>query len=170
MYDPISNRTVLWLADSAHILVPVVEVFQSLNAEGWMPWFTLESYTDLLTTDDRFELYEGLGDSELFHPMLQAELKAHGLLAGPLIMLKSRGANEHNLMMDILLHLQEMNHTLETAWQLRPSDNPAFEAEILGLLMMGDMMEREVQAALENGHMVFVLDPFPFHDEDSDVE
>jgi len=57
----------------------------------------------------------------------------------------------------MLLHLQDMNKALETAWQLRPEDNPEIEAEILNLLMMGDMLEREIKRALETGSIVVEL-------------
>jgi len=60
-------------------------------------------------------------------------------------------------MLDMLLHLQEMNKALETAWQLRPEDNPEVDAEILNLLMMGDMLEREIKQALESGSIVVEL-------------
>jgi hypothetical protein len=57
----------------------------------------------------------------------------------------------------MLLHLQEMNKALETAWQLRPSDNPEVEAELLNLLLMGDMLERQIKQALESGLNVIEL-------------
>jgi hypothetical protein len=57
-------------------------------------------------------------------------------------------------MLDMLLHLKEMNKALETAWNLRPTDNPEVEAELLNLLMMGDMLEREIKRALETGTLI----------------
>ena len=52
---------------------------------------------------------------------------------------------------DVLHHLHEMNTALETAWQMRPDDDPEMEAELIGMLMMADMLEREVKSSLPNG-------------------
>ena len=118
---------------------------------------TLELLEQLLSEDERFEVYEGLADSELFNPVVQAELQSRGLLSGPLVMLRERASSTEEVMLDMLLHLQEMNKALETAWQLRPANNPEVDAEILNLLMMGDMLEREIRRALETGSIVVEL-------------
>ncbi len=91
---------------------------------------TPELLEQFLMSDDRFEIYEGLADSELFDLMVQSELQTRGLLGGPLVMLEERATSSEEVMMDMLLHLQEMNTALETAWQLRPDDNPEVEAEL----------------------------------------
>ena len=53
---------------------------------------------------------------------------------------------------------KEMNEALETAWQLRPEGNNEIEAELLNLLMMGDMLEREIRQAIQNGTVVMEFD------------
>jgi hypothetical protein len=159
MSDPISNRAAWILSESTHVLVPFDELYDQLAREGLMIWMTPELLEQLLMSDERFEVYEGLADSDLFNPMIQAELQTRGLLAGPLIMLRERASSTEEVMMDMLLHLQEMNTALETAWQLRPEGNPEVEAELLNLLMMGDMLEREIKRALDTGSIVIELDP-----------
>jgi len=157
MSDPITNHVAQMLNESEHVLVPLEDLCDQLNTEGLMTWMTPDLLEQLLTEDSRFEIYEGLADSELFNPMVQAELQARGLLSGPLVMLRERVSTSEEVMLDMLLHLQEMNKALETAWQLRPEDNPEIEAEILNLLMMGDMLEREIKRALETGSIVVEL-------------
>ncbi|MGC9348060.1 MAG: hypothetical protein ACP5JG_07990 [Anaerolineae bacterium] len=159
MGDPITNRIAQILMESEHVLVPVEAIYDRLASEGLMVWMTPELLEQLILTDERFEIYEGLADSELFNPMVQAELAARGLLGGPLVMLLDRGSTTEEIMLDMLLHLQEMNEALETAWNLRPADNPEVEAELLNLLMMGDMLEREIKRALETGTMIIDVEP-----------
>ena len=159
MTDPITKRVTQILSESDHILVPLDELYDRLANEGLMIWMTPELLEQFLMSDDTFEIYEGLADSELFNPMVQSELQTRGLLGGPLVMLQERATSGDEVLMDMLLHLQEMNTALETAWQLRPEDNPEIEAELLNLLMMGDMLEREIKRALDTGSIVVELDP-----------
>jgi hypothetical protein len=158
MNDPITNRVARILKESVHVLMPLDELFDRLANEGMMAWMTPELLEELLISDDRFEVYEGLADSDLFNPMIQAELQARGLLGMPLAMLRERVTSTDEVMLDMLLHLQEMNTALETAWKLRPQNNPDVEAELLNLLMMGDMLEREIKRALETGSIIVELD------------
>jgi hypothetical protein len=158
MNDPITNRIARILNESAHVLMPLDDLYDWLANEGMMAWMTPELLEELLISDDRFEVYEGLADSDLFNPMIQAELQARGLLGGPLVLLRERITSTEEVMLDMLLHLQEMNTALETAWKLRPQDNPDVEAELLNLLMMGDMLEREIKRALETGSIIIDLD------------
>lgn len=159
MSDPISNRVARILSESPHVLVPLDELYDQLANEGLMVWMTPELLEQLLVSDERFEVYEGLADSDLFNPLVQSELQMRGLLGGPLVMLRERVSSTEEVMLDMLLHLQEMNSALETAWQLRPDGNPEVEAELLNLLMMGDMLEREVKRALDTGAIIIELDP-----------
>lgn len=158
MIDPITRRIILFLSESAHLLVPIEELYSALWDEGLLSATSEEDFEQLLVFDDRFEIYESLGHSDLFHPSIQAELRARGLLTGPLVMLRERGASTEQIMLDVLLHLEEMNQALETAWQLRPEGNDEIEAELLNLLMMGDMLEREIRHAIQSGTIVMEFD------------
>ena len=157
MNDPITNYIENILTESEHVLVPLDELYARLMSEGMISWIDPMLFEQLIYEDDRFDLYDGFGDSEFFNPMVQAELEARGLLGGPLVLLRARSVTDEELMIDMLLHLQEMNKALETAWQLRPSDNPEVEAELLNLLLMGDMLERQIKQALESGTTVIEL-------------
>lgn len=158
MIDPITSRIIQLLTESDHLLVPIEGLYLSLRDEGLLSLTTEETFEQLIVTDERFEVYESLGHSDLFHPAVQAELRARGLLTGPLVMLRETGASPEKIMLDVLLHLQEMNHALETAWQLRPDGNDEIEKELLNLLMMGDMLEREIKHAIQTGTVVMEFD------------
>jgi hypothetical protein len=41
-----------------------------------------------------------------------------------------------------------MSSALETAWQMRSPDDPVTEAELLNMLLMSDMLAREISGAL----------------------
>ncbi len=158
MSDPITNRAAQILSESPRILILLDDLYDRLTNEGLMVWVTPEFLEQLLLSDDRFDVYEGLANSDLFEPTIQLELRKRGLLGSPMVVLRERVTSTQDVMVDMLLHLQEMNQALETAWYLRPQDNPEVEAELLNLLMMGDMLEREIKRALETGSIVIDLD------------
>ncbi len=158
MDDPVTWKLIQILRESSHILVPLEELYDRLMEEGWIAWMTLDQLGDLIATDERFEVYEGLAESDLLDPLIQFALQERGLLAGPLVTLRDRTTSDEQIFADMLSHLKEMNAALETAWQLRPPGNPEVEAELLNLLMMGDILEREIRRALEGGNLIADLD------------
>lgn len=148
MTDPITLRVIEKLATSEHILVPLQDLYESLVSEGLMSWTDLDMFTLLLTSDPQFEVVEDLGDLKILSQVLQTQLDLQGFWNDPLVMLHSRALDLHALIQDVLYHLHEMNVALETAWQLRPADDPEVEAELISMLIVGDMLEREIKVAL----------------------
>ncbi len=148
MNDPITDRVAQILSQSGHILVPFDVLYDELASEGLMSWISPEFFETLLLLDERFDVVEGFGATELLGIEEAAVLDAHGFLGGPRVMLRSRATPPEALMLDILFHLKEMNRALEMAWQRRP-DDPDLEAELIQMLMLGDMLERELQQALD---------------------
>jgi hypothetical protein len=153
MTDPITNRVIQILKHSKHILIPLTELYDKLADEGQMAWINYDMFEYLISSDERFDILDGLTDVEFLAPELQNELRVRGILVGPLVMLTEQSATVEAVMLDILLYLQEMNQALEAAWQLRANDDAETEAELLHLLMMGDMLERELKSSLN-------VDPF----------
>ena len=151
MTDPITLRAAEELAASSHILVPLHDLYQTLVSEGMMSRTNLEMFDYLLASDPRFEIIEGFGDLGILSETTQTQLELQGFWGGPLVMLRSRADEPHALRKDVLYHLREMNIALETAWQMRPADDPEIEAELIGMLMMADMLEREVKSSLPSG-------------------
>ncbi|MBN2004275.1 MAG: hypothetical protein JXA21_13050 [Anaerolineae bacterium] len=147
--DPISERAAQILETSKHILMPLSELYHNLTAEGLMGWTSPEMFEYLLSEDNRFDIFEGLADAELMRLSGLSDISAYGLLAGPLVMLRRRGTSPEIVQQDLLNHLKEMNSALETAWYLRPTGDAEIESELLQLLMMGDMLERELKHTLQ---------------------
>lgn len=148
MSDPITNYAAQLLRTSEHIVVPLEKLYQALVAEGWMSQIDFEMFESLLADDWRFELLEGLSDIETLRPALLVELEIQGLLEGPLVMLRERAFPPEVVMLDILNYLEAMNRSLETVWHEHSAQEMADEPEILNLLMMGDMLERELKQTL----------------------
>ncbi|HOT93355.1 MAG TPA: hypothetical protein PLJ78_16590 [Anaerolineae bacterium] len=148
MKDPITARTVQLLTQSQHILVPVADLYNTLMAEGLMSQLSLEMYMYLLASDADFEIIGGLEDLEVFNSLLRAELEVQGFGSGPLVMLRRRALEPKQVIQDVLTHLHEMNAALESAWRVRPVNDPETEAKLIQLLLMSDMLTREIEGAL----------------------
>jgi hypothetical protein len=148
MTDPITKRTAQLLTTSQNIFIPLTALYEALAAEGLMSWIDLDAFEDFLASDEQFVLLEGLGDLEALAPILNIELDIQDFWDDPLVMLRSRATTPQIVVQGVLEHMHEMNAALETAWQSRPVDDPFVEAELIGMLMMGDMLERELRGAL----------------------
>ncbi len=148
MRDPITARAAQILAQSQHILVSVVDLYNSLVAEGLMSRIDLDMFIYLIASDSAFEILGGLEELEVFSSLLRAELEVQGFGSGPLVMLRHRATEPALVIQDALIHLYEMNAALESAWKERPADDPEAEAELLQMLLMSDMLAREIEGAL----------------------
>ena len=148
MKDPITARAAHLLAQSSHILVPLEDLYNTLEDEGLMAWIDPEMFDYLMATDDTFVVIEGLEALEMLTPLLRAELQMQGFWSGPLVMLRLWTAFPSLILEDLLTHLQEMSDALESAWQTRSPDDPFSEAELLNMLLMSDMVAREINGAL----------------------
>jgi hypothetical protein len=148
MRDPITARTAHILAQASHILIPLEDLYNALEDEGLMAWVNPEMFEYLIASDETFEIIEGLEALEMLTPLLRAELRIQGFLSGPLVMLRQWTAFPSLILEDLLTHLQDMSTALETAWQTRPPDDPVTEAELLNMLLMSDMLAREISGAL----------------------
>jgi hypothetical protein len=148
MKDPITTRTAYILSQSSHILVPLEDIYDDLVDEGLMPWISPEMFEYLIASDETFEVIEGLEELEMLTPLLRAELKVQGFWSGPLVMLRQWTAFPSLVLEDLRTHLQDMSSALETAWQMRSPDDPVTEAELLNMLLMSDMLAREISGAL----------------------
>jgi len=147
MKDPITTRTAHILAQTSHILVPLEDLYNALEDEGLMAWISPEMFEYLIASDETFEVIEGLEELEILTPILRAELKVQGFWSGPLVMLRQWTAFPSLVLEDLHTHLQDMSSALETAWQMHSND-PVTEAELLNMLLMSDMLAREISGAL----------------------
>jgi len=146
--DPISNRVVQILQTSERIVLPLQELYQNLTIEGWLTQIDIAMFEYLLASDKRFELLEGLNSTDIINTSLLGQFDIRDIFAGPLVMLHNYAISTETVLLDVLRHLQEMNLALEHAWQARPVNDNELENEILSLLMMGDMLERQIKHSL----------------------
>ena len=156
MTDPITNRTAQILAGADALLIPISEIYDALKSEGWMGWINEDMFLRLLLSDSRFDVVEGLAGTEILEMVLPNAMLGHRWLSGPRVMLRSRVTSPRAIIVDELDNLAEMNEALEIAWQMYAADDPEIRAELINLLMMADMLERELKYAL----MQDTLDPF----------
>jgi len=148
MKDPITARAAQLLTQSSHILFPLEDLYNALEDEGLMAWVDPEMFEYLVATDETFYIIEGLEALEMLTPLLRAELRMQGFWSGPLVMLRLWAAFPSLILEDLLTHLEDMSSALETAWQKRSPDDPFTEAELLNMLLMSDMLAREISGAL----------------------
>lgn len=148
MKDPITTRAAHILAQLSHILVPLEDLYNDLVDEGLMAWISPEMFEYLISSDETFEVIEGLEELEMLTPLLRAELRLQGFWSGPLVMLRQWTAFPSLILEDLLTHLRDMSKALETAWQTRSPNDHVTEAELLNMLMMSDMLAREISGAL----------------------
>ncbi len=156
MTDPITNRTAQILAGADALLIPISEIYDALKSEGWMGWINEDMFLRLLLSDSRFDVVEGLVGAEILEMVLPNAMLGQRWLSGPRVMLRSRVTSPRAIIVDELDNLAEMNEALEIAWQMHAADDPEIRAELVNLLMMADMLERELKYAL----MQDTFDPF----------
>ncbi len=149
MRDPITARAAQLLEQSPHILVPVNELYSDLAAEGLMSQIDMDMFMRLIEADEEFEVLGGLEDLEMFSSLLRAELEMQGFASGPLVLLRKRARKPAPLIRDILAHLREMDAALEMAWRTHPTDDPEIEGELIQMLLMSNMLTREMEEVLQ---------------------
>ncbi len=149
--DPITDRVARILAVDQEVFVPLERLYQILENEGVMSRIDIDMFEWLLISDDRFEFVENLEDEifeGLINPEVDAELEGLGFFTKrPLVKLSIRQATAIDMMDSLLRQLKRMNKSLEKAWRSR-DNNPAAREGLLHVLMMGDMLERQVRQLL----------------------
>jgi hypothetical protein len=151
MTDPITDRVAQILAADQEIFVPLLRLYRDLTSEGLLTYVDLNTFERLLESDRRFEFIEDLEEEiigDLLDPRIDAELEAMGFFGGPRVKLRAREVSTPVLMDSLLRQLQTMNSSLENAWRTR-ADDPEIEGALLQMLMMGDMLERQVREMLQ---------------------
>ncbi len=145
--DPITDRVAQILATDPDIFVPMKRLYYDLVHEGLLTWTPLETFQQLLEADDRFEFVEGPEDEIMLEET--EELEPLGFYGGLRVKLQAREVSGEEILGVLLRNLQRMNNALEEAWKRRPPDDLETEARLTQMLMLGDMMERQVKEMLE---------------------
>ncbi len=147
MPDPITNRVVQILTHNPETFVPLEQLYDALANEGLMTWTNLGTFARLLEVDERFDLIADFGELIAIEGP-PAAWKSLGWLGGPWVLLHSRRNFPRKLLRDLLRHLHQINQEMERVWPQLPND-PEVQANLISLLMLGDMLERQVQGALK---------------------
>ena len=151
MDDLITRQLEQLLRESKNIFIPVGELYDRLAARGMSAWMDESLLMQLLLEDDRFIVLEGLEEALFSEDApFSRRLRELGLLRGPWVVLSERIVSPSAVMADLLHYLRELNAALESAWQRMMEEEPEIAQDILNLLMMGDMLERQVKQALRD--------------------
>ncbi|MCD6345076.1 MAG: hypothetical protein J7M17_05705 [Anaerolineae bacterium] len=147
MPDPITDHVVQILNYVPETFVPLGRLYDALANEGLMAWTDLETFARLLEVDERFDLIADFGELIAIEGP-PAAWKSLGWLGGPWVLLHSRRNHPRKLLRDLLRHLHRINQEMERVWPQLPND-PEVQANLISLLMLGDMLERRVKGALD---------------------
>jgi hypothetical protein len=152
MTDPITDQTAYLLAIDDAAFVPLDFLYEELMGQGLVSEVNFDLYRWLLEVDERFEVFEGLGEMLFGEIEEWVQPQVLAFLSGPWVHLLGRPFTMDDLIRDLLHYLVRMNETLEITWQFLPDEPEAAEAkeDLLNMLMWGDMLERRLRATLSS--------------------
>lgn len=145
--DPISARVEQLLLQSTEVFVPFEQIHNTLQHEGLLTHFDSRTLLEFLQTDERFQILGGFSQLSFLDTETAIGLELLSAMAGPWIVLRARLASPLTTMGELLRHLQQLNRALETAWR-QLTTLPEAQDDLLGLLLLGDALERKVRLAL----------------------
>nr|MBC8446296.1 hypothetical protein [Chloroflexota bacterium] len=141
-----------WVAEvlnsGEEILLPVKALWLDMQSRGVGTGLSVEAFTALLEADERFEFFEGVdhGDGDEEERVLMEEL---GFYSGPRVKLADRELTGEYVARMLRQSTQNMLDALEGAWEVRPTDDPEAEQQLLEILTMAQRLKHEVDTALE---------------------
>ncbi|MDH7484642.1 MAG: hypothetical protein QHJ81_00015 [Anaerolineae bacterium] len=141
-----------WAADvlgsGEDILVPVKQLWLDMQRQRIGTGLSVEAFTALLEADGRFEFFEGVdhGEGDEEERALMEEL---GFYSGPRVKLADRELTAEYVARMLRQSTQNMLEALEGAWEVRPTDDPEAEQQLLEILTLAQQLKHEVDTALE---------------------
>ncbi len=148
MSDPITKHIFHLLLQDSTVLVPLEDIHRRLLSEGMSLQVTLPMLEQMLRGDAMFHIVNGIQDLEMLHLSAQAHLHRYNFINGPYVMLKLWDAYPPLVLHAVLRQLHDTNTVLEMAWKMKQETDPAGSEILLHMLMVGDLLERELQQAL----------------------
>lgn len=147
-----TKSPVEWAADvlgsGEDILLPVKQLWLDMQRQRIGTGLSVEAFTALLEADGRFEFFEGIdhggGDEEE-----QALMEELGFYSGPRVKLAARELTPEYIARMLRQSTQNMVEALEGAWEVRPTDDPEAEQQLLEILTLAQRLKHEVDTALE---------------------
>lgn len=145
--DPITARVERLLIESAEVFVPFEQVYDTLQREGLLAHFDAAALLDFLRGNWHFQVLGGFSHLAFLDAETAIGLELLSAMTGPWVVLRSRLVSPLATMGELLRHLQQMNHAIESAWRQLGTASEARD-DLLGLLMLSDALERKVRSAL----------------------
>jgi hypothetical protein len=155
MDDHALTRVIEILETDPDFFVPIKKLWLMLQGEGLALDIELETFTNKLLSDSRFEFTPGVnhkegfdGDPE-FEEEMEREMEAIGFYSGPRVKLASREMTTEAIFAGLTRSLARMNAALQGAWEARPEGDQETEDQLIEILAAGQKLEREVQELIE---------------------
>jgi hypothetical protein len=149
----ITDRTAAILADHPDIIVPVKQIWRTLQVEGLTTALPLDDFVGLLESDPRIEFMDNIdfGDGD---PEDAEAMEALGFVSGPRVKLASRDLTAEHVARLLDRSTQRLVDALKGAWEVRPTDDPEADLELLMAIEVAEELQRSVRAAIEEnlGH------------------
>lgn len=145
--DPISTRVEQLLTESTEVFVPFEQLYDTLQNEGLLAHFDSEALLEFLKSNWSFQVLGGFSHLGFLDSETAIGLELLSAMTGPWVVLRARLATPLATMGELLRHLQQMNHAIESAWR-QLGTTPEAQDDLLGLLMLSDALERKVRVAL----------------------
>ncbi len=145
--DPITARVEQLLTESAEVFVPLEQVYNTLQAEGLLAHFDAPALREFLQGTWHIQVLGGFSHLAFLDSETAIGLELLSAMTGPWVVLRSRLVSPLATMGELLRHLQQLNHAIEIAWR-QLGAMPEAQDDLLGLLMLGDALERKVRLAL----------------------
>lgn len=145
--DPISARVEQLLTESAEVFVPFEQLYDTLQSEGLLAHFDSGALLEFLKSSWNFQVLGGFSHLGFLDAETAIGLELLSAMTGPWVVLRARLASPLATMGELLRHLQQMNHAIESAWR-QLGTTPEAQDDLLGLLMLSDALERKVRIAL----------------------
>ncbi len=148
MSDPITKHVFHILLKEKEVLVPLSDLHRRLLSEGMLLQIDPPMLEQMLREDSLFRVIHGIQDLKLLHLSAQAHLHNYNFINGPYVMLRLWDAYPPLVLHAVLRQMHDMNIVLEMAWKMKSDVDPAESEMLLHLLMVGDLLERELRQAL----------------------
>lgn len=137
------------LGNGEDIVVPVKSLWLDLQNQGLGRGLSMDSFTTMLESDERFEFLEAPAyDEDAEEVSLLEEL---GFEQGPHVKLAGRELTADYVTRMLRQSTDNMLAALESAWEMRPEDDPEAEQQLLEVMTLAQRLKSEVEAALRDG-------------------
>lgn len=145
--DPITTCVAQLLTESAEVFVPFEQIYEALEREGLLAHFDAPTLLEFLEDAGDFQVLGSFSHLGFLDAETATGLELLSNMTGPWVVLRARLSSPATTMGELLRHLHQINHAIELAWY-QTETVPEAQEDLLGLLLLGDLLERKVRLAL----------------------